>query len=32
MIKNYLIETMNQDEVSLAITWANKEGWNPGIY
>lgn len=32
MIKDYLIETMNQDEVNLAITWAAQEGWNPGIH
>ncbi|WP_408073456.1 GNAT family N-acetyltransferase [Legionella pneumophila] len=32
MIKDYLIETMNQDEVNLAITWAAREGWNPGIH
>ncbi len=32
MIKDYLIESMNQDEVNLAITWAAREGWNPGIH
>ncbi|HGF1465869.1 TPA: GNAT family N-acetyltransferase, partial [Legionella pneumophila] len=32
MIKDYLIETMNQDEVNLAISWATREGWNPGIH
>lgn len=32
MIKDYLIESMNQDEVNLAITWAAQEGWNPGIH
>ncbi|HDU8132738.1 TPA: GNAT family N-acetyltransferase, partial [Legionella pneumophila] len=32
MIKDYLVETMNQDEVNLAISWAAREGWNPGIH
>lgn len=32
MIKNYLIETMNQKEVELACSWAAREGWNPGIH
>lgn len=32
MIKDYIIETMNQDEVNLAIDWAAREGWNPGSH
>ncbi|KTC88926.1 GNAT family N-acetyltransferase [Fluoribacter dumoffii] len=27
----YLIERMTLDEVSTAIEWARKEGWNPGL-
>ncbi len=29
---NYKIRTMTQEEVALAIEWAAKEGWNPGLY
>ncbi len=32
MIEQYHIERMNQEEVSLAVAWAAKEGWNPGLY
>ncbi|KGP62676.1 acetyltransferase [Legionella norrlandica] len=32
MIKDYLIETMDQSEVNLAIEWATREGWNPGVH
>lgn len=30
MTKDYIIETMSQDEINLAIDWAAREGWNPG--
>jgi len=30
--KNYNIRTMNRKEVNIAIEWAAKEGWNPGIH
>jgi len=30
--KIFRIRTMKQDEVNLAIEWAAKEGWNPGIH
>jgi len=30
--KNYNIRTMNRKEVYIAIEWAAKEGWNPGIH
>ena len=29
--KNYQIRTMNRQELELAIEWAAKEGWNPGL-
>ncbi|WP_254977574.1 GNAT family N-acetyltransferase [Cyanobium sp. ATX 6A2] len=29
--KNYTIKTMNRKEIDIAIEWAAKEGWNPGI-
>ncbi len=29
---NYTIKTMNQKEIDIAIEWASKEGWNPGLY
>ena len=29
--KNYKIKTMNRKEVDIAIEWAAKEGWNPGL-
>lgn len=29
---NYKISVMSQDELSTAINWARKEGWNPGIH
>ena len=28
----YSIRTMTQDEVELAIDWAAREGWNPGLH
>jgi ribosomal protein S18 acetylase RimI-like enzyme len=30
--KNYKIRTMNRKEVDIAIDWAAKEGWNPGLH
>lgn len=29
---NYKIRSMNRKEVDIAIEWAAKEGWNPGIH
>lgn len=29
--KKYTIRTMNRKEVEVAIEWAAKEGWNPGL-
>lgn len=28
---NYQITRMTRDEVSIAVEWARKEGWNPGL-
>lgn len=30
--KNFIIRTMKQNEVNIAIEWAAKEGWNPGLH
>ncbi|MDP2721671.1 MAG: GNAT family N-acetyltransferase [Bacteroidales bacterium] len=30
--KNYTIRHMTAAEVSLAVEWAAREGWNPGLY
>jgi len=30
--KNYTIRTMRREEINLAVEWAAKEGWNPGLY
>ena len=30
--KNYTIRIANRTEVDIAIEWAAKEGWNPGLY
>lgn len=30
--RTYTIRKMNHDEVKIAIEWAAKEGWNPGLY
>jgi GNAT superfamily N-acetyltransferase len=30
--KTYTIRTMNRKEVDIAIEWAAKEGWNPGLH
>lgn len=32
MQKNYTIEQMSKDEIKLALDWALKEGWNPGLH
>ncbi len=29
---NYLIRNMSSEEANIAVKWASKEGWNPGIY
>jgi hypothetical protein len=29
---SYTIRTMNREEVDIAIEWAAKEGWNPGLH
>lgn len=29
---NYTIRTMNRNEINIAIEWAAKEGWNPGLH
>jgi GNAT superfamily N-acetyltransferase len=29
--KNFIIRTMAADDVALAVNWAGKEGWNPGL-
>nr|HPN39117.1 GNAT family N-acetyltransferase [Melioribacteraceae bacterium] len=31
-IDNYLIRNMKEEETVIAIDWASKEGWNPGVY
>ncbi|MBN3763446.1 GNAT family N-acetyltransferase [Burkholderia sp. Ac-20365] len=30
--RDFIVRTMNADEVNLAIEWAAREGWNPGLY
>jgi len=30
--QNIRIRRMNRDDVSLAVTWAASEGWNPGLH
>jgi GNAT superfamily N-acetyltransferase len=30
--KNYTIKTMSRKEVDIAIEWAAREGWNPGLH
>jgi len=30
--KKYTIKTMDREEVDIAIEWAAKEGWNPGLH
>lgn len=31
-MKDYLIRKMTRGDIKLAIEWAAKEGWNPGLY
>ena len=31
MDERYIIEQMTKDEVGLALSWAAREGWNPGL-
>lgn len=31
-MNNFRIRRMNKNELELAIAWANKEGWNPGLH
>jgi hypothetical protein len=31
-IEGYVVREMARHEVDLAISWANAEGWNPGIH
>ena len=30
--KDYIIKTMSRKEIDIAIEWAAKEGWNPGLH
>ncbi len=32
MEANYIITHLAKDEMSVAIDWAKREGWNPGLY
>ncbi len=32
MNDNYVITQMSRDELSTAIAWAEREGWNPGLH
>ncbi len=32
MTNNYIIRNMNRQEVDIAMDWATKEGWNPGLH
>ena len=32
MMKNYQVTHMTRDEVDLAVDWAAREGWNPGLH
>jgi len=31
-IKDLIVRNMTREECALAIEWAAKEGWNPGIH
>lgn len=31
-MSNYHVERMSLDEVTLAVDWAKREGWNPGLH
>jgi len=30
--ENFTIKAMTQEEVGVAVDWAAKEGWNPGLH
>ena len=32
MNDNYIVTHMSKDEMPVAITWADREGWNPGLH
>ncbi len=32
MEKHYLVRAMKREEVDIAVEWAAREGWNPGLY
>jgi ribosomal protein S18 acetylase RimI-like enzyme len=32
MTRDFIVRTMTADEVNLAIDWAAREGWNPGLH
>lgn len=32
MHDQYIVSRMNKNEVTIAIEWARKEGWNPGLH
>jgi hypothetical protein len=32
MERNFLVRTMKREEVDIAADWAEREGWNPGLY
>lgn len=32
MNKQYVISRMTKEEISIAIDWAKREGWNPGLH
>jgi GNAT superfamily N-acetyltransferase len=32
MANNYYMRSMRRKELDIAVSWAAKEGWNPGIY
>lgn len=32
MTSPFMIRKMEQDEVAVAVSWADREGWNPGIH
>ena len=29
---DYKIRTMTRQDLNIAVEWATKEGWNPGVY
>lgn len=32
MQKEYKIKTMTREELDIAVEWAAREGWNPGVH